>query len=117
LIEAIDHSSVGINYDTGNAIFYNDDVDPVADLQTIVDRVTHVHLKDTSGGRGEWAFGPLGSGRVNLPEVVRILRSANFRGPFSLEVEGFAGEDLTRQQIMERVRQSLQYMASMGIGT
>jgi len=117
LLDAIDHPAVGVNYDTGNAIFYNGDVDPVTDLQAIVDRVSHIHLKDTSGGAGEWAFGPLGSGRVDLPEIVRILRDHNFHGPFSLEVEGFAGEDLTREQNLQRVRQSLEYLTSLGIGT
>jgi L-ribulose-5-phosphate 3-epimerase len=115
LLDAIDHPAVGVNYDTGNAIFYNDAVDPVTDLETIVDRVIHVHLKDTSGGRGDWAFGPLGSGHVDLPQVVRILRTRGFRGPFSLEVEGYAGEDLTRESRVERVRESLRYLACLGI--
>ena len=115
LLDAIDHDAVGVNYDTGNAIFYNDDVDPVADLEAIVDRVIHVHLKDTSGGRGEWAFGPLGSGHVDLPQIVRKLKSRGFRGPYSLEVEGYAGEDLTRASRVERVRQSLRYLSSLGI--
>jgi sugar phosphate isomerase/epimerase len=115
LIDTIDHDAVGVNYDTGNAIFYNDDVDPVADLQSIIDRVIHVHLKDTSGGRGEWAFGALGSGHVDLASIVRLLKARGFRGPFSLEVEGFADEDLTRAARVERLRQSLEYAASLGI--
>ena len=115
LLDAIDHDAVGVNYDTGNAIFYNDSVDPVADLEAIADRVIHVHLKDTSGGRGDWAFGPLGSGHVDLPQIIRKLKARGFRGPFSLEVEGFAGEDLTRASRMDRLRQSLHYLASLGI--
>jgi sugar phosphate isomerase/epimerase len=115
LLDAIDHEAVGVNYDTGNAIFYNDGVDPVTDLEAIVDRVIHVHLKDTSGGRGEWKFGALGSGRVDLPEIVRRLRSRAFHGPFSLEIEGFAGEDLTREARVQRVRQSLDYLVTLGI--
>jgi len=117
LIDTIDHPAVGVNYDTGNGIFYNDALDPVEDLRAIVDRVIHVHLKDTSGGRDEWAFGVLGSGRVDLAEIVRTLRAHDFHGPFSLEVEGFAGEDLTKDQQMQRVRQSLEYMATLGIGS
>jgi len=118
LLDTIDHPAVGVNYDTGNGIFYNDDLDPVEDLRAIVERVIHVHLKDTAGGRGEWAFGPLGSGRVDLVEIVRTLRAHDFHGPWSLEVEGFADEDLTKEQQMQRVRQSLAYMASpLGIGS
>ncbi len=115
LLDAIDHSAVGVNYDTGNAIFYNDDVDPVTDVQAIADRVIHVHLKDTSGGRGEWAFGALGTGRVDLPRIVTLLKDRGFSGPYSLEIEGFAGEDLTREARVQRVRQSLDYLTSLGI--
>jgi len=115
LLDAIDHEAVGVNYDTGNASFYNDNVDPVADLATIIDRVVHVHLKDTSGGRGEWAFGALGTGHVDLPGIVRLLKEHGFSGPYSLEVEGFAGEDVTRETRMQRVRESLAYLTTLGI--
>ncbi len=115
LLEAIDHDAIGVNYDTGNAVFYNDDVDPVADLEAIVERVIHVHLKDTSGGRGDWAFGPLGSGHVDLARIVQILKRREFRGPYSLEIEGYAGEDLTREDQSSRLRQSLEYLARLGI--
>jgi L-ribulose-5-phosphate 3-epimerase len=115
LLDAIDHDAVGVNYDTGNAIFYNDVVDPVADLATIIDRVVHVHLKDTSGRRGEWAFGTLGTGHVDLPSIVRMLKERGFRGPYSLEVEGFAGEDVTRETRVQRVRDSLAYLNNLGI--
>jgi sugar phosphate isomerase/epimerase len=115
LLDAIDHEAVGVNYDTGNAIFYNDAVDPVADLEAIADRVIHVHLKDTSGGRGEWAFGALGTGHVDLPQIIHNLKGRGFRGPYSLEIEGYAGEDLTRESRVDRLRQSLHYLASLGI--
>jgi len=115
LLETIDHAAVGVNYDTGNAIFYNDDIDPVADLETIADRVIHVHLKDTSGGRGDWAFGPLGTGHVDLPRIVGMLKARGFRGPYSLEIEGYAGEDVTRQTCVQRLRQSLSHLADLGI--
>jgi len=115
LLDAIDHAAVGVNYDTGNAIFYNDDVDPVADLRVIAERVIHTHLKDTSGGRGDWAFGPLGSGHVDLPTIVRILKEREFHGPYSLEIEGFAGEDLTRESRVERLRESLRYLETLGL--
>ncbi len=115
LLDAIDHDAIGVNYDTGNVVFYNDDVDPALDITAIADRVIHVHLKDTSGGRGDWTFGPLGSGHVDLPAIVATLRKHGFHGPYSLEVEGFAGEDATRAQCIQRVRDSLQYLAKLGI--
>ncbi len=75
----------------------------------------HVHLKDTSGGRGEWAFGALGTGRVDLARIIGLLKDRGFGGPYSLEIEGFAGEDLTRAARVQRVRQSLDYLTSLGI--
>jgi L-ribulose-5-phosphate 3-epimerase len=115
LLEAIDHEAVGVNYDTGNVVFYNDDTRPESDIEEIADRVFHVHLKDTSGGKGDWAFGALGTGHVHLRAVVDILKRHHFRGPYSLEIEGFAREDLTRSAIIERVRQSLRYLDTLGI--
>jgi sugar phosphate isomerase/epimerase len=72
-------------------------------------------IKDTSGGRGECAFGPLGTGHVDLVQIVQILHSREFHGPYSLEIEGYAGEDLTREAQMSRIRQSLDYLARLGI--
>ncbi|HEY3111927.1 MAG TPA: sugar phosphate isomerase/epimerase, partial [Chloroflexota bacterium] len=56
LLEEIDHPAVGLNYDTANVIYYNGDVDPALDVREVADRVLHVHLKDTTGGKGEWRF-------------------------------------------------------------
>ena len=116
LLDAIDHPSIGVNYDTGNAIFYNDHVDPVSDLQAILDRVIHVHLKDTSGGRGEWAFGALGTGNVDLPGIVSLFKAFSFPGPYSLEIEGYADEDLTREARVQRLRESVAYLSALGVG-
>ena len=113
LVEAIDHAAIGINYDTGNAIYYNDGIDPVDDIESVLDRLFHMHVKDTSGGRGDWAFGPLGSGRVDLPTVLSKALATGFEGPFSLEIEGLAGEDLTRAQLVERVGASRAYLVGI----
>jgi L-ribulose-5-phosphate 3-epimerase len=59
-LEEVGHSNVGFNYDTGNIVYYNDDVDPAEDIAEVADRVVHVHLKDTQGGRDEWKFCALG---------------------------------------------------------
>jgi L-ribulose-5-phosphate 3-epimerase len=116
LLDAIDHDNVGVNYDTGNVVYYNGDVDPVGDVTEIADKVVHVHLKDTSGGRGDWAFGALGTGHVDLAAVIGVLRSRGFRGPFSLEIEGFAGEDLRRSELVDRVKASLDHLGKLGVG-
>ena len=114
LLDEVDHPAVGVNYDTGNIYYYNEGFDPAADVKLIAHRVIQVHLKDTRGGEGEWLFCGLGEGRVDFPAVVKTLRENGFDGPWSLEIEGERGEDLTRAQSAERIRRSLGYLKSIG---
>ena len=115
LLCEVDHPGVGFNYDTGNIYYYSDDVDPAEDIKEIADQVIHVHLKDTQGGKGQWRFCALGEGRVNFPKVIETLESAGYDGPYSLEVEGLEGEDLTREQHLQRILQSLNYLRQIGL--
>lgn len=115
LLDAVDHPAVGLNYDTGNIYYYNDDLDPAEDLKQVAGRVVQVHLKDTEGGKGEWQFCTLGEGRVNFPSIVATLRGAGFRGPYSLELEGRRGEDFNRQQHLARIKKSLDYLHEIGL--
>ena len=114
-LEEVAHPNVGFNYDTGNIVYYNDDTDPAEDISEVVDRVVHVHLKDTQGGKGEWMFCALGEGRVNFQTILRKLRAAGFMGPYSLEIEGMAGEDLNREGYLRRLRKSLEHLQSIGL--
>lgn len=115
LLDAVDHSAVGVNYDTGNIYYYNDNLDPAEDVRQVADKVFQVHLKDTEGGKGEWLFCPLGQGRVNFPAVIGALREARFHGPYSLELEGKRGEDLNRATHREAIRTSLVYLRTLGL--
>jgi inosose dehydratase len=116
-LDGVDHPNVGVNYDTGNVYYYNDDIDPVDDIRHIADRVVHVHLKDTTGGKGEWQFCALGEGRVRFPKIIPTLQSVGFTGPYSLEVEGMQGEDLNREGYMDRLQKSLQYLKQIGLAS
>jgi sugar phosphate isomerase/epimerase len=116
-LDLVDHPNVGINYDTGNVYYYNDGIDPADDINHIAGRVVHVHLKDTTGGKGEWQFCALGEGRVKFPPIMSTLQSVGFTGPYSLEVEGIQGEDLTREGYMRRLQQSLHYLKQIGLVT
>ena len=115
LLEAVDHPAIGLNYDTGNIYYYNDDLDPAEDVKQVADRVVQVHLKDTAGGKGEWQFCTLGEGRVNFPAIIAVLQAAGFHGPYSLELEGRRGEDFNREQNLERVKKSLDYLRQIGL--
>ncbi|MGH9528510.1 MAG: sugar phosphate isomerase/epimerase family protein, partial [Terriglobales bacterium] len=114
-LDEIAHPNLGYNYDTGNIVYYNENIDPAKDIREIAKRVVHVHLKDTQGGQEEWKFCGLGEGRVNFAEILRVLQAANFTGPYSLEIEGMAGEDLNREGYLQRVRRSLAYLKSIGL--
>lgn len=115
LLGEVDHAAVGVNYDTGNIYYYNDDLDPAADVKVIADRIVQVHLKDTRGGKGEWLFCGIGEGRVDFPAVLRTLHDVGFRGPWSLEIEGERGEDFSRAQHAARIASSLTYLKGIGL--
>ena len=115
LLDAVDHPAVGVNYDTGNIYYYNDDLDPAEDVREVADRIVQVHLKDTEGGKGEWLFCGLGEGRVDFPAIIETLQAAGFKGPYSLEIEGRRGEDFNRAQHLERLRTSCDYLRKIGL--
>src|SRR5436190_744975 len=73
LLEKIGRDSVKVNYDTANVEYYSGDR-AVDDLPKIVPELVHVHLKETSGGKGNWDFGAIGSGTVDFARVLQILR-------------------------------------------
>ena len=51
LLERIGRDSIKVNYDTANVEFYSGQK-AVDDLEAIAPHLTHVHLKDTTGGKG-----------------------------------------------------------------
>ena len=78
--------------------------------------VKHVHLKDSSGRFGDWNFPALGSaGGVDFLRVYQILRDCGFKGPYSIEIEGTAGEpDLSLVEYQQRVFESVRYLRTLG---
>ncbi len=90
LIDKIGRDSVKVNYDTANVEFYSGDL-AVDDLPKITGQLAHVHLKDTTGGKGNWNFPAIGDGHVDFGRVLEILRGAGYSGPYSVEIE-FQGE-------------------------
>lgn len=90
LLEKIGRDSIRVNYDTANVEFYSGQK-AVDDLPKITSYLAHVHLKDTTGGKGNWDFPALGAGVVDFARVLEILEGAGYTGPFSVELE-FQGE-------------------------
>lgn len=86
ILERIGHPGVRFNYDPGNVVYYTG-ADPAADIAYALPRLGHVHLKDQRGGKGVADFPPLGEGEVDIPSILTSLRSIDFSGPVSMEIE------------------------------
>jgi L-ribulose-5-phosphate 3-epimerase len=115
LLDRIGHPAVKVNYDTANVEYYSGER-AEDDLPAIADRVAHVHLKDTTGGRGVWDFPAIGQGRVDFGRVVAILRDAGFEGPFSVEVEFKGGEPWPPlDAVTDAMRASRETLAPLGL--
>lgn len=82
-----------VNWDTGNFYLGGKD-DPYEALETVADRLCHLHAKDISikhaeAERGKVTGTPVGcacgDGEVDWPRVLQILKRHNFKGVMSVE--------------------------------
>ncbi|PHV69345.1 AP endonuclease [Sporanaerobium hydrogeniformans] len=95
-------ATLGINFDPSHLIWQG--VNPTIFLQDFIDKVYHVHMKDTfvnlDGRNGilgshlafgdmrrGWNFVSLGHGDVDFDKIIRVLNEANYQGPLSVEWE------------------------------
>lgn len=114
LLEKIGRDSIRVNYDTANVEFYSGEK-AVDDLPKITPYLAHVHLKDTTGGKGNWNFPGCGDGIVDFAHVLEILRDAGYAGPFSVEIE-FQGEPWPPlADVTAAMRRSYQHLSSLGL--
>ncbi len=103
LLQEIGRRNIGINYDTGNCVFYGG-VQAVDDLRGLAPHLVHVHLKDKVGGKKVWNFPGVGEGEVNFGAVLQILREEGYTGPTSVEIE-FSGEPWPPRAEVDRAMQ------------
>jgi inosose dehydratase len=113
-MEAVNHPNVRINFDTANIYYYNKGVDGVVEMKKVLDFIEGVHLKDTNGKFGRWYFPTLGEGIVDFRQVRELLNGRGFFGPFTIEIEGIKGENLTLEQTLERMEKSVQHLRESG---
>ncbi len=114
LLEKIGRDNVKINYDTANVVYYSGD-SAVEDIPKVVDEIVHVHLKDTTGGKGNWDFGAIGSGVVDFAEVLRILEASGYKGPYSVELE-FSGEPWPPlAEVNAAMKRSYEHLRGLGL--
>jgi L-ribulose-5-phosphate 3-epimerase len=114
LLEKIGRDSVKVNYDTANVEFYSGDL-AVDDLPKITPYLAHVHLKDTTGGKGNWNFPAIGDGSVDFARVLSILGDAGYSGPYSVEIE-FQGEPWPPlAEVDAAMRRSYENLSRLGL--
>ena len=114
-MQGVSHPNVRINFDTANVYYYNRGVNATEELRKTIDSVASVHLKDTDGGYESWHFPALGEGVVDFPAIFQMLDAREFEGPYTLELEGIRGEEITREGVEKRVEASLAYLRRCGL--
>lgn len=113
-MKAINHPRVRVNFDTGNITFYNQNTDAVTELKKSISYVATVEFKDHTGEFDVWNFPVLGQGKVNFPEILKILKEHHYNGPITIEFEGVKGAELTEAQTKEAIENSIKYLRSLG---
>jgi len=114
-MKGVNHPRIKLNFDSANIYYYNTGMDGCAELRKFLPWLGAVHLKETNGGFKTWYFPGLheGDGIVDFPALFRICNDAGFFGPFTMEIEGIKGEDLSREQACARLEHSMQYLRSI----
>lgn len=73
--------------------------DPVEVMRKYIDRIQYVHLKDLQNGE----FVPLGEGKQNFDDMIKILQEANYDGWITIELDSYqdpkAGAEISRQYL------------------
>jgi L-ribulose-5-phosphate 3-epimerase len=116
LMDEVAHPHVRLNFDTGNIAFYNEAADPCAELEQVKHMVANAHLKDSRGGFEDWYFPAVGDGgSVDFARVRGILDGVGFRGPYTIEIEGIAGEpEPGPEGRLDRISRSVAHLRACG---
>ena len=94
--------TLGFNFDPSHLVWQG--VDPVVFLQDFIDKIYHVHVKDSyvyldgrtgilgshitfGDPRRGWNFVSPGHGDVDFDKINRVLNAGNYQGPLSIEWE------------------------------
>lgn len=118
LMAELEHPAVRINFDTGNIGYYNAGADVTEHLKKVASWVRNVHVKDNRGGFEDWYFPALGEGgAVNFREIRETLDGVGYRGAYTIELEGIAGEpELSLEERQARIARSVTHLRACGFG-
>jgi sugar phosphate isomerase/epimerase len=92
LLTHIDSKSLGVTYDTGNALRLGEH--PVRAAEKLAPYSYATHIKDVApvygGDPAEWAFFasvPLGKGIIDIEAVIRSMTEVGYKGMFTIEID------------------------------
>lgn len=80
VLAEVNHSAIGVVYDTGNRVAFGHDLP--RDIRLLGDEIQHVHIKDKNNANENVV---LGTGLVNFSHVFDALADINYQGPFTFE--------------------------------
>ena len=92
ILELVDSPWIRVNYDCGNTFLSGED--PYAMLETVADKVVHVHAKDISRQQADAERGKVtgtavgcacGDGEIDWHRIVKRLKRAGYKGVLSVE--------------------------------
>ncbi|NLC40014.1 MAG: sugar phosphate isomerase/epimerase [Clostridiaceae bacterium] len=86
LVKGVNSPRVGINYDTGNVVYWGGG-SLMDDIKKCVDDVVFVHLKDKVGMDNSWNFPAIGQGELDLLGFIEYVEEKGYKAPYSLEIE------------------------------
>lgn len=86
LLKKVNMSNIGLNYDTGNVVFYGA-IEPYEDLAASTDSIIGMHLKDKTGDQNEWNFPAVGRGDLDFDRIFRTLEQNECDVALSIEIE------------------------------
>lgn len=102
IMEGINSSAVGINYDPAN--FLMSGSDPLMALRYILPWVKYTHWKDVRWTNGKPELCAVGEGEIRWQPIVKELLNANYQGYWSIEYEEV-------KDVQRGTRDSLTYLS------
>lgn len=114
IVKLVNSEKVKINFDTANGIYFAG-IDPIEDLRSCIENISHFHIKDKIGGAKEWNFPTLGQGSVDFPKIIEILDKAGNTSPFSIEIEFTSAGPKNLVEVNSAIQDSYKYLRSLGL--
>ena len=111
IVRHINNPNVGINYCTGNTIYWGD-TRPEEDIKYAIPYLFKIHLKDSSGIYQDYNFPALGQGTIDFHRIINVLEE--FKGPYIAELE-LGNKKIPLSTINQAFKESYNYLNHLKI--